>query len=173
MPTMRVRVASPDDAEAIERARVRAWQVAYRHVFPPEALDGLPVDWSRWAEALARPEPGYVCFVAVDESRLLGWATVGPSACPDRYGELHGLYVDPECWGRGAGRALLERSEAELAQTWDEAILWTLEDNPRTRRFYEAAGWRPDGTTGTFERLGVRAPVVRYAKRLRSSTSRS
>jgi hypothetical protein len=47
-----------------------------------------------------------------------------------------------------------------------------LDDNPRARRFYELAGWRFDGTTGRMDRLGVSAPVVRYRKRLRSSTSR-
>ena len=86
---------------------------------------------------------------------------------------MHGLYVDPDKWARGPGRALLARAEEEIAVTWDDAILWTLEDNPRTRRFYEAAGWRVDGTTGTFGKLGVKAPTVRYGKRLRSSTSRS
>ena len=28
--------ATPDDAEAIERIRVRGWQVGYRHLYPPE-----------------------------------------------------------------------------------------------------------------------------------------
>jgi GNAT superfamily N-acetyltransferase len=170
---VRIRPATPEDAEAIERIRIRGWQVAYRHVFPPAELDALPVDWSRWLEWLARPEPGHRCFVAEDEAGLLGWVTVGPSAFPDRFGEVHGLYVHPDRWGEGAGRALLARGEEELAETWEEAILWTLEDNPRTRRFYEAAGWHVDGTTGSFERLGVSAPVVRYTKRLSKSASRS
>src|SRR5438067_350206 len=170
---MRVRPATPEDAEAIERIRIRGWQVAYRHVFPSAELDAMPLDWSRWAEALARREPGHACFVADDERGLLGWATVAPSGLPERYGELRGLYVDPDRWGEGAGRALLARSEEELARSGDHAILWTLADNPRTRRFYEAAGWHVDGTTGSFERFGVSAPVVRYAKRLTSSASRS
>jgi GNAT superfamily N-acetyltransferase len=97
---------------------------------------------------------------------VIGWATVGPSAFPDRLGELHGLYVDPEHWGHGAGRALLARGEAELAATWRDAILWTLEDNPRTRRFYESAGWRFDRATDSLAFFGVEAPVVRYAKPL-------
>jgi GNAT superfamily N-acetyltransferase len=170
---MRLRRARPDDAETIERIRVRGWQVAYRHVFPPAQLDAMAIDWSRWLERLSHPEPGHACYVAEDADGLIGWATIGPSGLPDRFGELHGLYVDPERWGCGAGRALLARGEDELARTWREAILWTLEDNPRTRRFYETAGWRPDGTTGSLEFFGVEAPVVRYAKRLSSSTSRS
>src|SRR5438034_4414895 len=112
---MRLRLARPDDAEAIERIRVRGWQVAYRHVFPPAELDAMRVDRSRWTEWLSRPELGNVCFVAEDEGGLLGWATAGPSAFPDRFGELHGLYVDPERWRLGAGRALLARAEEELA----------------------------------------------------------
>jgi GNAT superfamily N-acetyltransferase len=124
---MRLRRARLDDAEALERIRVRGWQVACRHVFPPRELDAMPA----------------------------------------------GLYVDPDCWGRGAGRALLERAEVELAQRSDEAVLWTLEHNPRTRRFYEANGWHVDGMTGSFESFGVEAPIMHYAKRLSSSTSRS
>jgi GNAT superfamily N-acetyltransferase len=170
---VRIRPATPDDAEAIERIRISGWRVAYRHVFPPEKLDAQPVDWSRWLEWLTQPPPGHRCFVAEGEEGLLGWVTVGPSAFPDRFGEVHGLYVDPDRWGEGAGRALLARGEQELAEAWEEAVLWTLEDNPRTRRFYEAAGWRVDGTTGALERLGVSAPVVRYAKRLSSWASRS
>ena len=164
---MQIRRATVADAEAIERIRIRGWQVGYRHIFPPEELDKLPVDWSRWFDWLTTAqETGQACFVAEDTDGMLGWSNVGPSAFPDHYGELHGLYVDPDRWGQGAGRELLARAEAWLAEQWDEAILWTLTDNPRARRFYEAAGWRLDGTIGSFDRLGVSAPVVRYAKRL-------
>jgi GNAT superfamily N-acetyltransferase len=172
---MRIRVALPEDAEAIERIRIRGWQVAYRHVFPPDALDALPVDASRWRTWLAAVfEHGQSCLVAEDAGILVGWATFGPARDPDdRYGELHGLYVDPERWGRGAGRLLLECAEEELARRWDEAVLWTLEHNPRTRRFYEANGWTLSGLTSTFERFGVKAPIVRYGKRLSKTASRS
>lgn len=135
----------------------------------------MPVDFSRWARGLAEGfEQAQACVVAEDAAGMLGWATFGPARDPDdRFGELFGLYVDPDRWGRGAGRALLEHAEGELAQRWDEAVLWTLEDNPRTRRFYEANGWQVDGMTGSFESFGVEAPIVHYAKRLSSSTSRS
>ena len=43
-----MRPATVADAEAIERIRIRGWQVGYRHVFPPEELDMQPVDWSRF-----------------------------------------------------------------------------------------------------------------------------
>lgn len=169
---MRVRLATVADAEAIERIRVRGWQTAYRHVFPPTDLDAMLVDWSRFEPELERPKPGRACFVAERDGRVLGWAVVGPDASGD-HGELHGLYVDPDCWSHGVGRALIRRAEDELAATWTEAVLWTLEDNPRSRRFYERAGWETDGTRSSFPRFGVEAPVVRYRKRLSSDRSRS
>ena len=119
------------------------------------------------------PAPGDAYFVADEAGVLLGFAHTGPSRRdPDRDGELCGLYVDPDAWSRGVGRALLERAEEELASAWDEAVLWTLRDNPRTRRFYELAGWKDDGEQDSFERLGVSAAIVRYRKRLSMSASR-
>jgi len=172
---MQLRAATVADAEQLERIRVRAWQVGYRHVFPAEALDAMPVDARRWVESLTHGfEDGQTCVVAEDERGVLGWATFGSARDPeDRYGEVRGLYVDPDRWGLGAGRALLARAESELARRWDEAVLWTLADNPRTRRFYEANGWRADRVTSVFESHGVVAAIVHYAKPLSSAASRS
>jgi len=170
---MQIRTAIVADAEAIETIRIRGWQTAYRNAFPADELDRLTVDWSRWEESLAGGH-WQTCFVAEEDGVVIGWATVGPARDPDdRFGAVYGLYVDPDRWGEGAGRALLGRAETELAKTWNEAELWTLGENERARRFYEQAGWTFDGTTGTFDRLGVSAPTVRYVKRLISSTSRS
>ena len=80
---------------------------------------------------------------------------------------MYAIYVDPAAWSTGAGRALMEHAEAELIASYDEATLWVLDDNPRARRFYELAGWETDGERKAEERWGVRAPEVRYRKRLR------
>ena len=86
---------------------------------------------------------------------MLGFASLGPSRDEHGVGELYAIYVDPDEWSRGAGRALIERAEERLAEEYAEATLWVLEDNPRARRFYEAAGWQPDGARQSVERLGV------------------
>ena len=161
------------DAHAIETIRVRGWRTAYRHVFPQEDLDGLPVDSTRWRARLELPPPGWTTFVAETDAGVVGFAAVGPSRDEDGIGELYAIYVDPDAWSTGAGRALLERAEEQLRAEYDSASLWVLEDNPRARTFYERAGWAPDGDWKAEERFGVRAAEVRYRKPLRHSSSRS
>jgi hypothetical protein len=41
-----------------------------------------------------------------------------------------------------------------------------LENNPRARRFYEAAGWSTEGTKRPIEIFGKLVPEIRYAKEL-------
>ena len=110
-------------------------------------------------------------FVAARDKDVVGFASVGPSRDMPELGELYAIYVDPSMWSAGAGQALIAEAERELASRYDEAALWVLEDNPRARRFYERAGWQPDGARKEFDRWGVAAPEVRYRKRLASSRS--
>ena len=161
---VKVRIASAADAPAIETVRVHGWRTAYRHVFPPAELDALPIDPERWRPRLRVPPRGWTTMVCEDGGRVVGFSSVGPSRDEDGLGELYAIYVDPDSWSTGAGRALLAAAEERLASEYASALLWVLEDNPRARRFYERAGWAPDGARKAEERFGVRAPEVRYRK---------
>jgi GNAT superfamily N-acetyltransferase len=167
---VQVRRGRAEDAEAIARVQERGWQAAYRHVFPPERLDrGGFIHVNRWRTRLETPPAGWATFVAVADGAVVGFASVGPSRDVAGLGELYAIYVDPDAWGTGAGRALIEHAEAHLAVEYEQAALWVLEDNPRARRFYELAGWRPDGASKAGEWFDVTTTEVRYRKPLRSS----
>jgi GNAT superfamily N-acetyltransferase len=164
---MEVRLATGADADGIARVQERTWQAAYRHVFPVEELDrGGFIQPQRWRDRIARPPTGWTTFVAERDGVVTGFTSVGPSRDERGIGELYAIYVEPEEWSTGTGRALIERAEAELRRSYTEATLWVLEDNPRARAFYERAAWSPDGERKSEERWGVRAPEVRYRKRL-------
>jgi GNAT superfamily N-acetyltransferase len=162
------RPAETADAAGIARVHVGSWQGAYGHVFPPETLAGLSVadrerQWGQWLADLG----GRSVFVTEDAGEVVAFASVGPAADPEfdreTTGELYAIYALPAAWGRGFGRALMEAALGRLrADGYTAAMLWVLEDNPRARAFYEAAGWRLDGRSRTETRLGTRTSEVRY-----------
>jgi GNAT superfamily N-acetyltransferase len=163
---MRIRKATEEDAFGIAGVQERGWQAAYRHVFPAEELDrGGFIHADRWTERLARPPTGWSTFVAEGDGDIVGFTSVGPSRDEAGIGELYAIYVDPEHWDTGTGRALIEQAEQQLRTEYGEVTLWVLEDNPRARQFYERAGWTVDGGRKAEARWGVRAPEVRYRKR--------
>jgi ribosomal protein S18 acetylase RimI-like enzyme len=161
-----VREATPDDADAMGRLHVRAWQAAYRGAMPDAYLDGLdPVERARmWRAGMARRTP----LVAEADGVVVGLAAFGPTDDPEGAGELYAINVDPDQWGSGAGRALIVEVERRLARDHSVAVLWVIPSNDRARRFYERAGWAVDGGERTADVLGVTVPEVRYRKSLRT-----
>jgi GNAT superfamily N-acetyltransferase len=159
-----IRPARPEEAGAVARVHVETWQAAYAHIFSRDQLLGLSTEGR--TEMFRRSPP----LVAEVDGRIVGFAAVGTSRDPDADGELYAIYVHPDHWGTGVGRALIEAGEARLRDLGHgRAILWVLEDNPRARRFYEAAGWSTDGTQRPIEVFGALVPEVRYEKGLQTA----
>ena len=163
---MDVRAATPADAEAIARVHTCSWHVAYADVFPPERLAAWRSDAEQLRSSISQPAPRSAAVVAADGARVVGFSTCGVSRDEGGIGELYAIYVDPDAWGTGAGRALLERAEQSLRENgFPEATLWVLEDNPRARRFYENARWALDGARQDERFLETDVREVRYRKR--------
>jgi GNAT superfamily N-acetyltransferase len=171
-----VRPATVADAPAMGRLHVRAWQAAYRGQMPDGYLDGLRAQdrSAHWEGALRRTDLRGVILVAEQAGEVVGFAVAGPSRDPAGAGELYVINIDPDHWGTGAGRALLEAAQTELAGPGvDESVLWVLSGNARARRFYEIAGWAADGSERTSEVFGATVHEVRYRRRPSSAESSS
>jgi GNAT superfamily N-acetyltransferase len=71
-------------------------------------------------------------------------------------GELDGLFVEPDLWGFGIGKAL-----ADAATHWarQKGLTLRVTANPRARGFYEKCGFRVEGETQT--RFG---PALRMSR---------
>jgi GNAT superfamily N-acetyltransferase len=131
------RPAGPDEADALRDLERAANLVGLAHVFPPELPFPDEGVRARWAAVLA--EPGVRVDVVDGPAGLLAFA-----AYDDR--SLRHLAVHPDAWGRGVGRAGVERAVAAIrAGGADRALLWVLELNHRARALYDALGWVPTG----------------------------
>jgi GNAT superfamily N-acetyltransferase len=168
---VRVRSATVDDAEALAGIHVRGWQWGYRGQLPGDYLNGLSIDrrteqWRGWLL-----DPGATAtWLAEDDAsgvaRPLGFAAAGASRDPDApadTAEVYAIYVEEGAAGKGVGSALLEHACARIAdEGFSHATLWVLETNARARRFYERAGWRPDGEAKSEPREDFDMREVRY-----------
>ncbi|MGA5516500.1 GNAT family N-acetyltransferase [Streptomyces pseudogriseolus] len=170
---LRIRPMTADDSAEIGAMRVRAWQHAYRGMVPQAYLDGMDVaaDAEKHQARLAAGDGSVVDLVVeAADGTLAGWAVYGPYRDGDVRtgdGELYALYLPPERIGQGIGRTLLTEVTARCAVAGHpRMLLWVLKENARARRFYEAAGFTPDGAEEPFEVGGAAVPVVRYVRAL-------
>lgn len=168
---MLLRAAQPEDAAAVAGVHVRSWQVGYRELLPHRYLDGLrPEDRARRYTFGGLDPRQPQTIVAVERGAICGFATTGPCRGDDRRGtgELLALYVDPDCWGLGVGRALIREARVRLARLgFVNADLWVLAGNERAQRFYRIDGWIPDGSRRLYEVWGVTLDEIRYCASVR------
>jgi RimJ/RimL family protein N-acetyltransferase len=167
MTSPQVRPAVVDDADAIALVHARSWQAAYRGFMPDELLDSLDVAARarRERERLERLPPGVAVFVAIDPTgQTVGFAQVGDYEDGDGSGQVYAIYVDPEHWGTGAGRALMAAALDFLTADRPRPVrLWALDGNERARRFYERCGFVADGATGSHPVRGkFEVPTIRF-----------
>lgn len=152
------RVTVPDDGARIRQSfRTRPWQ---RMLVAVDSGPGAP----------GAGAPGSAAPGTSASGGIVGYASFGPETdvlnAPwphpltadgegGRVAELYALYVRPAWWSTGTGRALMGKVLARTAAAGYESItLWVLRDNQRARRFYERAGFAPDGATNVLTGLG-------------------
>ncbi|MGH3192681.1 MAG: GNAT family N-acetyltransferase [Streptosporangiaceae bacterium] len=173
-----IRAGSVADAAQIAAAQREGWFAAYEGIIPAEIIDRVttPDGGARVRQTFrTRPWQRMLVAVAADQEGpaapgVVGYASFGPEtdvlSAPwphplttdgqdGSVAELYALYVRPAWWSTGTGRALMERVLARTAGAGYLSIrLWVLRDNHRARRFYERAGFAPDGATNVLEHLG-------------------
>ena len=166
-----IRGPGPADATGIAEVHVATWQSAYAGIFPDDFLSAMSVEHRAevWNRILEEATDGAGLHVAVAGDRIVGFAHGGPSRDTDARdaAEVYAVYVLPEYWGTGVGRALHDALVAELtAGAATEATLWVLEPNHRARAFYEREGWKYDGRAETIERGDTAVQELRYRRSL-------
>ena len=134
--SLTLRLARPEDHDELEALQRRA------ALELPEYRDRLFAD----PEAIYLPE-GQIAngqvIVAEIAREIVGFAAVVGGA-------LDGLFVEPELWGWGIGKPLVDAAVHEARR---RGLALTVIANPRARRFYESCGFTVEGEEQT--RFGV------------------
>ena len=188
-----IRAGSAADAAQVAAVQREGWFAAYGSIIPAEIIDRVttPDGGARVRQTFrTRPWQRMLVAVAADQEGVaapgvVGYASFGPEtdvlSAPWPHplttdgkdggvAELYALYVRPDWWSTGTGRALMERVLARTSRAGYLSItLWVLRDNRRARRFYERAGFAPDGATNVLNGLGG-VTELRYRRVLDTST---
>lgn len=154
------------------RIHARSWRATYAGVVPDAVIADVersqPNRIERWRTVLGDRDLRRGASVLEERGRPVGFAFWGPTTASDlsaNVAEIFAIYLDPDVIGRGLGRALLSAVVNDIARAhFSAAALWVLATNDRARRFYEAAGWRPDGSSKVEERPGGSLNEVRYVR---------
>jgi GNAT superfamily N-acetyltransferase len=140
--SLRLRLARPEEHEELEELQRRA------SLELPEYRDELILNPDAIHLPPAQIANGQVIVAELD-GEIAGFAAVVG-------GELDGLFVEPELWGSGIGRILVE---AAVHEARERGLSLTVIANPRARGFYEACGFSVEGEQQT--RFG---PALRMSR---------
>lgn len=151
------------EATAAQASRIYAlsWKTGYRGIVPQPYLDALSED--RWTIRLGKG--GTTDLLLLDGGRAVATSTLCAArdeAMPG-WGEIVSLYVLPEFFGRGYGKALFAYALQQLRQQgFTRVYLWVLEENTRARAFYRRMGFTPNGDRLELALGGKRLTELRY-----------
>jgi len=189
-----IRSASTADAAQIAAVMRDSWFAAYDGIIAPAVIDRATAPdggarirqsfrtrpWQRMIAAVAR-SPAPAGHTAGDAAGIIGYASFGPerdvldmpwphplttAGSDGQVAELYALYVHPSWWSTGTGRALMDLVLAKVRTAGYACItLWVLEANARARRFYQRAGFAPDGARHVLDDLGG-VTEIRYRRTL-------
>ena len=163
---MKIRFATPSDAEAIVAINQAGWQTTYRGIFPDEILDTLEMKASRTRADLTK-NPNQTVVFEDETGEILGFASfeaVRWAEFSERCDcEMRALYVKPDRQGKGIGKALLEATLAEFNKQGKKSMLVNvLEANENALNFYLRLGGVPIGSKD-FMLAGATYPQVTLA----------
>ncbi len=137
--SLTLRLARPEEHEELEELQRRA------SLELPEYREQLIAN----PDAIHLP-PGQIAngqvIVAELDGEIAGFAAVVG-------GELDGLFVEPDLWGGGIGRALADAATHEARK---RGLALKVIANPRARRFYEHCGFSVEGEVQTRFGPGLR-----------------
>ncbi len=132
-----LRPGRPQERAALEQLQRRAslmWEEYRPYLLANPDVIELP---------LAQLQGGQV-RVAEWSGRVAGFAALLPK---DGFCELDGLFVEPDLWGQGIGRALIADAMA-FARAAGAAAIETVA-NPRAEGFYRRLGFSVSGRAQT------------------------
>lgn len=141
---LEIRRAKTDDVPTVRDVARRAWQTAHRPIIGAEAVEEFLSEYydADTFRTKIRDEHAIFAVAEVESDRIAGFVLAGPTNEQATTYGLSRIYVTPDDWGNGIGRALLAYAEQRVNDRGGERIrLGVMAENERAVDFYEKAGY--------------------------------
>lgn len=154
--SLNIRLAGPEDADAVAALHADSWRRHYRGAYSDAFLDGEVAQdrLAVWTERLGAADASTCTILAEDGGILAGFAHTIFDQDPVWGALLDNLHVAHGLKRHGIGSILMARTAAALGEQRPASglFLWVLEQNTAAQAFYEANGGRRG------DRVAVSAP---------------
>ena len=154
MDNITIRLAVPDDAPNMADVHMRSWEVAYKDIIPAAFIKEKNTGRHELYKRVITNDNTNT-YVIQHCGKIIGIMRVAPpiddDASEDWY-ELHFIYLHPDYYRQGIGTRAMEFA-FDIAQNLGKKIMvvWVLEDNINSVKFYEKCGFTADGKTSERE----------------------
>lgn len=150
-----IELAGLEDAPTLGRIHAYSWCAAYRGIATREYLADFTPEKRTAFFTRILPRTKNEHYLLHWNEQPVGMLAIGPagdeSLQHDNCAEIVALYLLPDYYGRGIGRAAMDFAVQRLKSLgYGDIILTVLSYNLRARRFYERYGFRPDSDDEPF-----------------------
>ena len=166
--TLRLRDATPADADALADLHTRSWRSAYRGSLAEAYLSG-PIEAERrsfWRQRYDHPPHGLWTVIAEDaEGTIQGFLCLLADHDPQWGTLIDNVHDDPAHKGQGLGRAMMRAAGQHLLYALPRrpVYLFVLQENRGAIAFYDRIGGEQAERLVKTEPDGSQHPVFRYA----------
>src|SRR6056297_1282932 len=171
-----IKEAELNHSRALGRIHSSSWRVAYRGIIPDKILKNMtPQKRARKFEKYITEGYGYNYVIEV-KGKIIGFLTIGKSRdddLNDEYGEIWGIYLDPEYWRQGYGSRLIRFGFKKLQEMgFTKVSLWVLKKNTNSIKFYKKIGFEKDDKEENLP-IGDGVIKIRLIKKMIETDDRS
>jgi ribosomal protein S18 acetylase RimI-like enzyme len=140
-----LRLATSEDAPAIQQVAETTWPISYTGVISPEQIRYmLNLMYSQLKITAAIRDPKQAFWLAEENGAVLGFCGIEHGYPETGFTRIHKLYVLPDTQGSGIGKILIQHAEKEARKQGNKKLHLNVNKKNKAVGFYQKHGFITD-----------------------------
>ncbi|MDF3026126.1 MAG: GCN5-related N-acetyltransferase [Fluviicola sp.] len=140
-----LRLATLEDAPAIQEIAETTWPISYAGVISPEQIRYmLDLMYNQMKITTAIRDPQQAFWLAEENGTVLGFCGIEHGYPEAGFTRIHKLYILPSTQGSGLGKILLDQVEKEARKNGNSKLHLNVNKRNKAVGFYHKQGFTTD-----------------------------